>query len=482
MNSQRPDSTLLELGHLVRGWRTLALATTVGMLTGVALLQVIHPWQEVSAKLLVEPQDSALDGSHSSNREREFLPTQAEVMSSLAVISSAVRKSESQLSEAEVAIRVAEIVKELKVDPLAGTNILLVRYRDQTTQLAVEFVNALIDGYGEYIAAAELHYQQQMLASLKIQENEYQTQLIGLNSEYEQLIEARATSIASDANATGRVLTGLEESLAALKSRRMLLERASEQVRRRSQTILTLASRDNQSAGDSTFESKRDNAGYQENLQCIVQDLAALSRETWSGIQNPAELEAQLMEARGRVGELTVALGVQHPELRAARAAVLRYEEELRRAVQTAPMALQLALQSVLAEEESLQQRYDTHLRLARDAELMRLKEVRKLDEIDRLKEARDVIQVQLQQWQTVDHATASGRSGITVTVLESPIPAERSFAANPLIITGISGLLGLMLGVSGLVVIPQIIRMVSFESHCGSTVPSHLRVQESLQ
>jgi len=448
------------------------------MLIGLALLQVIHPKQEVSAKLLVEPRDSALDANYSSNREREFLPTQAVIMSSPAVISSAVRKSESHLSEAEAAIRVSEIVKELKVDPLAGTNILQVRYRDRTAQLAVDFVNALIDGYGEYIAAAELHYQQQMLASLKIQENEYQTQLVGLNAEHERLIEARATNIAADSNATGRILTGLEESLAALQSRRMLLERAAEQIHRSSKT---LARRDDPTAGDPVFEGKQDNPVHQEVLQRIVQDLAALSRETWSGIPNPAELETQLMEARGRVSELTVALGLQHPELRAAQAAVLRHEQELRRAVQTAPSTIQLALHTVLAEEESQQQRYDSHLRLARNAELMRLKEVRKLDEIDRLKQARDVVQVQLQQWQTVDHANASGRSGITVTVLESPIPAERSFAANPLIIAGISGLLGLLMGVSGLVLMPQIIRREPIESHRSSTIPSQFRVQESL-
>ena len=481
MTSQEPPPTLLELAHLVRGWRTLALATAVGMLMGVVLLQVIHPMQEVGAKLLVEPRGSALDGKYGSSQEKEFLPTQAEVMSSPAVISSAVRQSESQLSEAEVAIRVSEIVKKLKVDPLAGTNILLVRYSDQTAQLAVEFVNALIDGYGQYILATELNYQQHMLASLKIQENEYRTQLVGLNAEHERLIEARAINIAADANATGRVLTGLEESLAALQSRRMLLERAAEQFHFRSKTLLTMARGKDPTDGDSLFESKRDDPVHQEDLQRIVQDLAALSREPWSGIQNPAELETQLMEARGRVSELTVALGTQHPELLAAHAAVLRYAQELSRAVQSAPATIQLALHGVRAEEESLQQRYDSHLRLARDAELMRLKEVRKLDEIDRLKQASDVTQVQLQQWQTVDHATASGRSGISVTVLESPIPAERSFAANPLIIIGISGLLGLLMGVSGLVVMSQIIRMLSAESHSSLAGSSHLRVQESL-
>lgn len=480
MNPQEPAPTLLDLGHLVQGWRTLALATSVGMLIGVVLLQVIHPMQEVAAKLLVEPRGSALDGKYSSNREKEFLPTQAEVMSSLAVITSAVRKSESHLSEAEVAIRVSDIVKELKVDPLAGTNILLVRYRDRTAQLAVGFVNALIGGYREYITAAELQYQQQMLASLKIQQNEYQTQLVALNAEHERLIEAHATNIATDANATGRVLTGLDESLAALQSRRLLLERAAEQIHLRSKTLLTMARGEDPTAGNPLFESQTDNAVNQEDVQRIVQDLAALSREPWSGIQNPAELDNQLMEARGRVSELTVALGQQHPELLAAQAAVLRFEQQLRRSVKTAPATIQLALQSVRAEEEAMQQRYDSHLRLARDAELMRLKEVRKQDEIDRLKQASEVIQVQLQQWQTVDHVTASGRSGISVTVLESPIPAERSFAANPLVIMGISGLLGLLMGVSGLVVIPQIVRILSAESHRGSAISSHLRVQES--
>lgn len=480
MNSQEHVPTLLDLGHLVRGWRLLAASTVAGMVAGVLLLQVIQPRQEVGAKLLVEQRGSALDGKYSSSREKEFLPTQAEVMSSPAVISSAVCKTESRLSQAEVAIRVAEAAKELKVDPLAGTNILQVRYSDHTAQQAIDLVNALVDAYLEYLAVAEQEYQQQMLATLKSQENEYQTQLAGLHAEYERLITAGSSRIAADADASGRMLAGLEESRAAAQSRRVLLECALEQFHGRSKTLLTTARAEDSAIRDSVFGSTNNSPGYEEDLQRLVQDLSALSLEPWSGVQNPAELAGKLLDARSHASELTISLGPQHPGLQAARAAVERYEQELRRVVQTAPATIQLALNGVRLEEASLQQRYDAHLRLAREAQLMRLKEVRKLDEIDRLQHSGELIQAQLQQWQSVDHATTSSQSRIHVTVLEAPMPAERSVVANPLIIMGISGLLGLLLGVSGISLLPQFLRMMPAQSQNTPAPSSYFRVQEA--
>lgn len=480
MNSQEPAPTL-ELCQLVQGWRTLTLTTASGMLIGVLLLQIIQPRQEVTAKLLIEPQGSALDGKYSSSREKEFLPTQAEVISSPAVISNAVRKTQTLLSEVEAAGRVVAVAKELKVDPLAGTNVLFLRYSDRTAQHAVGLVNALINAYREYLATAELSYQQQMLTLLKSQEQEYQTQLVAVHAEYERLVETRKANFAPDANASGRVLSGLEESLAVLQSHRLQMERAVEQFALRSQASPKIARANVRATEDSFLETTADSPVNEDDLRRVVQDLAALSRESWSGIQNPVELETRLVEARGRVSELTTALGPQHPELLSARAAVLRYEQELRRVVLTAPTTIQLALNGIRQEEESLQQRYDSHLRLASEAELLRLKENRKMDEIDRLQRASEGIQLQLQQWQTVDYSTAGGQTGISVTILEAPMPTERSFAANPLIITGISGLLGLLAGVSGLVVMPQISRMFRTQPFGTSAMSSGIRVQESV-
>ena len=161
------------------------------MLLGGALLLTVQPRQEVGAKILVEPRSALFEVKSASAREKEFLPTQAEVLSSPAVIAGAVRQTAPDLTDADVAARVSAVAAELKVDPLAGTNILLVRYTDETGQRAAELVNALIDGYREYLAAAERKQQQEVLVSLTARDQEHQSALAILQSEYELLTASR---------------------------------------------------------------------------------------------------------------------------------------------------------------------------------------------------------------------------------------------------------------------------------------------------
>jgi uncharacterized protein involved in exopolysaccharide biosynthesis len=108
-------------------------------------------------------------------------------------------------------------------------------------------------------------------------------------------------------------------------------------------------------------------------------------------------------------------------------------------------------------QEQALQDRYDTNVRMNHLDEITRQKESQKLADIDRAQEAYETVHAQLQQWHIVDEAIAGGRAGIAVSVLEPPTPGERSFVANPVIVMGIAGLLGLMFGVVLLIALPQI-------------------------
>lgn len=457
MNQRAPAVTAIEMETLFRGWRTVSATTVAAMLIAAAFLMTIPPRQEVGAKLIVEPRDAALDGKTISNREKEFLPTQAEVICSPAVISSAVRLIDPGLSEADVADHVSRITGQLKVDPLAGTNILLVRYADATAPRAAELVNALIAGYREYLTSTEQQQQHEMLMALTARDRELQSALTMLQAEYEELKRNHADSAGTDPDTSSRILAALEESLATAESRRQLLDRAEEKLQGRHKAHLTMTNRRTVMTGDLPLAIDMELATYYEVPGSVLQELAALSNEAWIGIRNPASIEAKIHDAQTRVSELTVVLGPKHPELLAGESAVKHYEQELLRYVQGAPAVVQIALDGVRMQEESLQQRYESHLRLAHETEMMRLKESQKLTEIDRAKQSSETLRTQLQQCQLTHQATASGHAGISVAVLEPPIPAERSFAANPLILMGIAGLLGIMFGVSLLVVLPQI-------------------------
>ena len=457
MNQTVNKSAGPDLTHLIRGWRTVLGTTLAAMVLGGVLLRTIQPRQEVSAKLLIELRSSAMAGKSSVTREKEFLPTQAEVIRSPGVISSAIRHLEPELTEAAIVSRVLRVAEQLQVDPLAGTNILLVRYADETSQQATDLVNALIDGYREYQSVSDQQQRQEMHLLLKARESELQAALAALQLEHDQLMVARADGITTDSLTSARILAGLEESLAVAQSRRMLLERTAGQLHADGKALLTKVDSPASPTGDSSSGILARRSFEAAELQSVLQNLAAISGEPWTGIQSTAGLETSLTDAVRRMNELTVALGPEHPELLAARGAVTRYEQELLRLAQTAPARIQLALNSLRIQEEALQQRYDAHLRLTREAEVLQLRESRKLEEISRAEQASEALQIELQQYQLASHSTPAGQSGVAVTVLEPPVSAPRVFAANPMIVMGISGLLGLLFGISLLVVLPQV-------------------------
>ena len=461
MNPKAPSTVSVDLTQLIRGWRTVLGTTVAAMVLGGILIKTIQPRQEVGAKLLVELHSST-EGKSSAAREKEFLPTQAEVIRSPGVISSAIRRVEPELTETEIGSRVLLVAEQLQVDPLAGTNLLLVRYADETSQRASDLVNALIDGYREYLSVSEQQQQQEILHSLKGRESELQAVLADLQLAHDQLMVARANGTTTDGQTSARILAGLEESLATTQSRRLLLERIADQVHAGGKAHLTKADSPASPTGDSSDGFLAKPTFDNGELPSVLQNLASLSGESWTGIQATAGLETNLADAMRRVNELTVALGPQHPELLAARATVTRYEQELLLLAQTAPARIQLALNALRIQEESLQQRYDGHLRLTREAEVLQLKESRKLEEISRAEQASESLQAELQQYQLAHHSMPAGYGGIAVTVLEPPIPAPRLFAANPMIVMGISGLLGLLFGVSLLVILPQISSLLS--------------------
>ena len=442
---------------LLAGWRTVCLSTAVAIILGVVFLITIQPLQQVGAKLIVEPRAVDIDGKPASARDKEFLPTQAEILRSPAVITSAVRRTITGVSEAELTSHIIAIAGNLKVDPLAGTSILQLRYTDSTAQRAAEIVNALVAGYREYLAETEQRQHQEMLVVLTARDRELQAALATFHAEYEELKREHAGSAGADSTTSARILSGLEESLATTQSRRLRLERAEQRLQLGDDRRLTQSnhsqSGDTARAVDNEFNTKQDT---------ILNELTALSSEGWSDIPNPTDARERMRAAASRASELTVSLGPQHPERLAAEAIVMRYEKELTRLARTALATVQRTLEGTRLQEEALQERYDSYLRSTNETEVMRLKESQKLTEIGRAQQSYETVHAQLTQWQMVDQAMASGRAGISVSVLEPPTPAERSFVANPLIVMGIAGLLGLMFGVSLLVALPQMKSLIT--------------------
>lgn len=432
----------IDLSALLRGWKTVLCTTIAAMVAGVALLMTITPQQQVSAKIIVEPREVAMDGSTgAAARDKEFLPTQAEILQSPAVITDAVQRVGSNSKSDMLTSQILGIAENLKVDPLAGTSILLLRYTDVDAQQAAELVNALIVSYADYLARTEQQQHHEMMTALTGRDTDLQNTLDELQTEFDSFRQRSAANAGADPVAMARIIASLEESLAGIQSRRITLERAATRISSQDENLLTLAtSRTTDTGLDLSRNTTINNA--------ILTELTALNGAGWAGIPNPGTVQDRLRTAQARVAELSQTLGPNHPELQAAQSLVKTSEAEMSRLVQTSPGILRQALDSLRLQEEALKQRYDTHVRMNSVNDLSRLKESQHLAEIQRAQEAYETVHDRLQQWRMVDEAMANGRAGIAVSVLEPPTPGERSFVANPMIVVGVSGLLGLMFGV----------------------------------
>ncbi len=441
----------IDLSELLRGWKTVLVATVLGMVTGAALLMSIAPHHEVSAKIIVEPREVALDGrTGAAPRDKEFLPTQSEIFQSPAVIEDAIQRISNGVSVDMLTSQVTRITKNLKVDPLAGTSILMIRYADASAQDAAEILNALIASYTEYLARTENQQHRELMLALTEHDAELRNTLSRLQSEFEQLKQSQTVSAGTDPDALARIIAGLEDALATTQSRLLTLERAATRISQQGRSLLTMtpgAVRD----ADLNLSQQPASASLELN------ELAVLSSEGWTGIPSPAAAEDRLRLAQSRFDALSQTLGPNHHELQAAKASVNSAAAELQRLVQTAPDILRQKLESTRLEEQTLQTRYDAHLRINHLTAVTRLRESQKLGDIERAQQAYESVNAQLQQWQVADQAMAGGRAGIAVSVLEPPTPGERSFVANPVIVMGISGLLGLLSGVILLIAQPQI-------------------------
>lgn len=450
INQQTTSEPAIDLSALLQGWKTILVTTILAMVAGAALLASIAPSQEVSAKIIVEPRDVALNGrTGSPSFDKEFLPTQSEILKSPAVIEAAVQQVDKGINADVLSARLVNVTKNLKVDPLVGTSILLIRYTDVNAQKAADVLNALVVSYSEYLVRTEKQEHHELMLALTGRDTELQNTLRELQAEFDQLLQSQVAT-GADPVTMARILSGLEENLATTQSRRITLERIAARISPPGNNLLTMAPG---AVRDMGLNLSQDTT----NANAVLGELAALNCEGWIGMPNPTAVEDRFRLAQSRLAELRQTLGPNHPELQAARTNVDSAEAELNRLIQATPVILCQTLESMRLQEQALQARYDTTVRTNHLNEITRRKESQKLADIDRAQEAYETVHAQLQQWQIVDEAMASGRAGIAVSVLEPPTPGERSFVANPVIVMGIAGLLGLMSGLVLLISLPQI-------------------------
>ena len=437
----------LDLGGVARGWKTL-LVTTLGMMTvaGVMLVTIV-PMQQVSARVLVERRELSPTGMTTVTRDREFLPTQAEILASPVVITGAVEQLQPKISPELLQGTVAGIGSDLKVDPVTGTGVLMLQFEHENSAQAVVTLNALINSYRFYLTRTERDQQQELTQALSLRVQELSRTLDARQSEYEALQKTDHDLGSSDSAAISRILAGLKTQLTTIQTQRLALQRAVNRLGQREPGITPVSLTHQGRIGVDPLT--------------VLKELLALNLAGLAGIPDPAPLEDRLRMARARVSELSLRFGPTHPEMRSAEGAVTAAEDELNEFVAAIPATLEQTLDALTQQEEAIRRQYDSQIELSGSHQLSLARAAQKLEEVARARGSLEAVQAQLEQQRLVERAVEKGQAGIAVSVLDHPTPAEKTFVTNPAVVVGVAGLLGLLGGILLLLTLPGLKRML---------------------
>ena len=465
---------LVDIRSLWR-YKGLVIVSTLGsMLCGAALLTVLKPGFEVGSRLWVERLTMPNENTTALEMAKDFIPTQAEIIRSPAVLKIALGELNRPLEDGATYEQVlTSTMERLTVDPLIGTNVLSIRFRDRNRQKAIETVQAVIKSYRDYVQITEKDTHRETLELLTQQDEKLRGELKRLHEQQQELREqiANATQVRESAKVRETLLADLSEKLSLAKSRRMELEHLIDTFfsPARLAKIFRTPPVSRQSAssnGDRTeYVSLRftDDEFENSDFKQAIDVLARMSREDWLGLEDPAPLREALLLAEAEETRTVQKYGYKHPQLIGVRNQIAELKDKLYEAVRSSPDALERELESIRRHEEGLTEIYKDELAsIQADIEVSKvidsysLKEKHVLDEIRRVQTSHDSISARMKQWELLDRAVADGRLGVVVRMLEEPSAVLTGIEAPMPLALGICGLLGFM---AGAIVVSQLDR-----------------------
>jgi len=144
---QPANEQWITLDLLLRNVKTLFLCAVLAISLGAAYLAFASPTLEIAAKLLVVPDERLLDQEQRKRESDAFLPTQAEIIRSPAVIQRALETMASPANEPAT----YEVIGRLQVQPLLGTNVMTLRLQDTNEASGLKLLSAIIASYKNYL-------------------------------------------------------------------------------------------------------------------------------------------------------------------------------------------------------------------------------------------------------------------------------------------------------------------------------------------
>ncbi len=442
----------ITLDILLRNIKTLVVCAAGAMGLGVAYLTIASPMLEISARLLVLPGDRPLEEVQARESE-SFLPNQAEIIRSPAIVQNSLQSLAVPADELET----QAVIGRLDVQPLLGTNVMILRLQDADLKAGVNLLNAIIANYKAYLRDVEQTMNRETITLLFEREKELRKEMQSLQTQYDSIHNAGPLLGRDSLLAKPRArLETVQQLLAATQSRRVHLESYLRQLKALESSLI--ATDDPEATIPTSFggaHPEDDNVESDKLTPTVLAkspwaaSLEILNRMDTEGLvrsQDPLVQQA-LLEARSQEAEMTQHFGPLHPDVRAIQGRIRSLEARIQEAVIVAPEILANELASVRSQEDILQQSYDREFALCKEIDAAVVREQQLLDQLQNVQVIHDTILSQINRFQLADEAISGGRSSVSVRLLDGPQLSPGGTWPQPIPVLGLCGILGLTAG-----------------------------------
>lgn len=417
---------VIGLQTLRRYW--LVCVTSIAAAVGLAAvyLSIASPVYEAEVRVVIQQLGLGLDGTAGKKTyDREFLSTQAELIRSPLVVSQALREVPPLVPPQPEDDPVAAVLKDLRVSPLANTDIIRVTYQNADSHQAMKQLRAILDSYQGHLRQAERASSSESFALLQEREKELRNRL--------QSLQQELTQVRGEMPAAGPGADAIEDERALLKE----LTSRWATVRAEKAWLAAVARQSPQS-----MAYPLDVSGSSS--------VSPLVREV-------TDLQDRLTVARAEYEEASLIYGERHPERVARGGGVAVLEKQLaglRRQLtgefeqrRTKLAAEEQALQTLVEQERDRLQAFDTALQA----------DERLLAEIERVSELHRSSLASLEAVGMADRAIADGRASISVRVIDDYVIPQEPVWPQPIPLLGASAMLGLLLSLGGIVLLEML-------------------------
>lgn len=448
----------IDLAMLWRGKWRIAICVLAFLGLGWAYLNLPGRLQMIEARILVEDRGLQLATERPTLRARDLLPTQVEVISSPTVIAKALESLPPAAVEMPTETRVRDVLDRLDVQPLVGTDVLSLRFEDESAAVAIRTVQAIIDSYREYLQLREQQGVDETVRLLADREEELRKQIQDMQKEHQKLrTESPLRGMTrAEADIRRTKLTQLDTLLAETRNRRLRLETYLEPASTPAKveayvgnppSLAVVSDETDDPEQLAMFQEAGAGQGSEDISPAAVNVLSRLVSEGWIDLRDPAEIQAELDAAQAKEVELCQRLGPKHPDLRALREQIATLQSQLESLTEAVPAALRRELQQTMRQEEQLDKLYAQESLMAHEADAFVLKEEQHTTELARVQSEYDAISAQLQQQRLVARSISAGESSVSVRLLDGPSVLMDAVAASPKVVVALCGMMGLLFG-----------------------------------